>query len=66
MDLANPRALELARRFGAAVVMGGAGPKSSLRREAMDAGIPTIIYEAGLPLRFEPEEIAAAFRACAM
>ncbi len=58
VDLANPRALELARRFGAAVVMGGAGPKSSLRREAMDAGIPTIIYEAGLPLRFEPEEIA--------
>jgi hypothetical protein len=24
----------------------------------MDAGIPAIIYEAGLPLRFEPDEIA--------
>lgn len=58
VDLANPRALELARRFGAAVVMGGAGPNGSLRREAMDAGIPSIIYEAGLPLRFEPEEIS--------
>jgi uncharacterized protein len=58
VDLANPRALELAKRFGAAVVMGGAGPDGSLRREAMDAGIPAIIYEAGLPLRFEPEEIA--------
>ncbi|MEQ1802201.1 MAG: succinylglutamate desuccinylase/aspartoacylase family protein [Gammaproteobacteria bacterium] len=58
VDLGNPRALELAKRFGAAVVMGGAGPNGSLRREVMDAGIPAIIYEAGLPLRFEPEEIA--------
>lgn len=59
VDLTHPRALELARRFGATVVMGGAGPKGSLRREVMDAGIPAIIYEAGLPLRFEPDEIAS-------
>ncbi len=59
VDLANPRAAELARRFGATVVMGGAGPNGSLRREVMEAGIPAIIYEAGLPLRFEPKEIAA-------
>lgn len=58
VDLANPRALDLARHFGAAVVLGGAGPAGSLRREIMDAGIPAIIYEAGLPLRFEPGEIA--------
>jgi hypothetical protein len=58
VDLGNARAVELARRFGAAVVLGGAGPPGSLRREMMDAGIPAIIYEAGLPLRFEPEEIA--------
>ena len=58
VDLANAAALELARRFGTTLVMGGAGPNGSLRKEAMDAGIPAIIYEAGLPLRFEPEEIA--------
>ncbi len=57
VDLANPQALDFARRFGATVVLGGAGPKGSLRREMMDAGIPAIIYEAGLPLRFEPAEI---------
>ena len=57
VDLANAKALELARRFGATVVLGGAGPKGSLRREMMDAGIPSIIYKAGLPLRFEPMEI---------
>jgi predicted deacylase len=58
VDLTDARALELARRFGAAVVLGGAGPRGSLRREMMEAGIPSIIYEAGLPLRFEPDEIA--------
>lgn len=58
VDLGNPRALELAKRFGATVVMGGSGPDGSLRKETMDAGIPAIIYEAGLPLRFEPDEIA--------
>lgn len=57
VDLGNAQALDLARRFGAAVVLGGAGPRGSLRREVMEAGIPAIIYEAGLPLRFEPEEI---------
>jgi hypothetical protein len=58
VDLAQPKALELARSFGVGVVVGGAGPEGSLRREASKAGIPAIIYEAGLPLRFEPAEIA--------
>jgi hypothetical protein len=58
VDLAHPQAVAMARQFGAAVVLGGAGPDGSLRREMMDAGIPAIIYEAGLPLRFEPEEIS--------
>ena len=62
VDLANPQALEMARRFGAAVIVGGAGPSGSLRREMMDAGIPAIIYEAGLPLRFEPMEIQEGVR----
>jgi len=57
VDLANPKAKDLALRFGAPVIVGGAGPLGSLRREMMEAGIPAIIYEAGLPLRFEPHEI---------
>jgi hypothetical protein len=57
VDVSQPKALELARSFGVGVVIGGAGPDGSLRREAMQAGIPAIIYEAGLPLRFEPAEI---------
>jgi predicted deacylase len=46
-DLSSPAALELARNFGIGVVLNGAGPKGSLRRTALDAGIPAIIYEAG-------------------
>lgn len=61
VDLAHPRALELAKSFGAPVVLGGEGPRGSLRREMMEAGIPAIIYEAGLPLRFEPAEIEKGF-----
>lgn len=58
VDLTNPRALEIARQFGIGVVLGGAGPRGSLRREAMEAGIPAVIYEAGEPHRFQAEEIA--------
>jgi hypothetical protein len=57
VDLTHARALDLARHFGVGIVLGGAGPRGSLRREAMEAGIPAIIYEAGEPLRFQMEEI---------
>ena len=57
VDVTNARALEIARRFGVGIVLGGAGPRGSLRREAMVAGIPAVIYEAGEPLRFQLDEI---------
>ncbi|MBX3426967.1 MAG: succinylglutamate desuccinylase/aspartoacylase family protein [Pirellulales bacterium] len=55
--LASQPALELARAFGAGVVLNGAGPAGSLRRSALDAGIPAIIYEAGGVLVLELDEI---------
>ncbi|MGI9343226.1 MAG: succinylglutamate desuccinylase/aspartoacylase family protein [Gammaproteobacteria bacterium] len=57
-DLSDPEIFELAVHFGLGIVVGGAGPDNSLRREAAKAGIPAIIYEAGEPLRFQEEEIA--------
>jgi predicted deacylase len=60
-DLKNSRALDLARSFGAEAVLDGLGPQGSLRRAALDAGIPAVIYEAGLPLRFEEEVIARGY-----
>lgn len=51
LDIAAVR--ELAVHFGRGLVIGGSGPEGSWRREAVNAGVPAIIYEAGEPLRFE-------------
>lgn len=56
-DLSDPAIRELAIHFGLGIVIGGAGPEGSLRREAAKAGIPAIIYEAGEPFRFQEDEI---------
>jgi len=58
----NPRALDIARHFGVGIIVLSEGPKGSIRREASDAGIPSIIYEAGEPSRFDLEQIAAGVR----
>jgi predicted deacylase len=58
----NPKALEIAQRFGVDIVMLTEGPSGSLRREVSDAGIPAIIYEAGEPSRFDLDQIAAGVR----
>jgi hypothetical protein len=59
VDLDDPKALALARAFGAGVILGGRGPEGSLRRAASDAGITAVIYEAGEPLRLEIPVIEA-------
>ncbi len=56
-DLDNEAVRGLAMHFGRGIVVGGAGPDGSWRKAAVDAGVPAIIYEAGEPLRFQPEEI---------
>jgi len=57
VDTSDPVALEMAYRFGVGVIVAGAGPSGSLRREAMKIGIPSIIYEAGPPFVFVEAEI---------
>jgi predicted deacylase len=58
VDVDEPEALELARSFGVGIIIPGAGPSGSLRREAMRVGVPSIIYEAGPPYIFRESEIA--------
>ncbi|HET6565040.1 MAG TPA: succinylglutamate desuccinylase/aspartoacylase family protein [Xanthomonadales bacterium] len=58
----DPRALDLARHFGVGIVVISEGPKGSIRREANDMGIPSIIYEAGEPSRFDLDQIAQGVR----
>ena len=52
-DLSNPGVAELAHAFGCPLMVDGAGPEGSLRRVAVEAGVPTIVYEAGSPRRLE-------------
>jgi predicted deacylase len=56
-DLSSDAVRDLALHFGRGLVVGGAGPSGSWRREAVAAGVPAIIYEAGEPLRFEEDVI---------
>lgn len=56
-DISDPAIRDLAIHFGVGIIVAGAGPNGSLRREAAKAGVPAIIYEAGEPDRFQPEEI---------
>lgn len=58
----DPKSLEIARHFGVGIIVLGDGPRGSIRREAADAGIPSIIYEAGEPLRFDLDQISAGVR----
>ncbi|MBB5349921.1 hypothetical protein HNR46_000142 [Haloferula luteola] len=53
-DISRPEVERLARAFGCEVVVNGTGPEGSLRRVACEAGVPTIVLEAGEPWKAEP------------
>lgn len=52
----------LAEAFGCEVIVNGKGPKGSLRREACEAGCPTIIMEGGEVWKVEPGIVETAVR----
>jgi hypothetical protein len=62
VDLDNPRARELATKFGAPVVVGASLRDGSLRASAAEHGIPVLVYEAGEALRFDELSIRAGVR----
>lgn len=51
-EMSQHRIRSLARAFGATVLVDQKGVKGSLRRAATDAGVPTILFEAGETGRF--------------
>lgn len=61
-DLTNPGVRRIARAFGCELMVNSKGPDGSLRREAVKAGCPTIILEAGEPLKIEPGVLAVGLR----
>lgn len=52
-DLRSPTLRRLATAFGCEVVFDMPGEEGMLRRAASRAGVPTIVYEAGEPLKFQ-------------
>jgi predicted deacylase len=56
-DLTTPAVAELTRHMGAIVVLQSKGARGSLRRAAVDAGIPSVTVEAGEPLNVEPNAV---------
>lgn len=61
-DLTDRGVRRLARAFGCELMVNGKGPEGSLRREAVKAGCPTVILEAGEPLKIEPGVLQVGLR----
>jgi predicted deacylase len=57
-DLGFPQVRRLASAFGCEVVFDMPGEKGMLRHAATKLGIPTIVYEAGEPMKFQQNLIA--------
>ena len=56
-DLNNVKVRTLAQGFGNTVVVFSKGGPGTLRRAAVEYGIPAVTLEAGEPLRFQVEEV---------
>jgi len=59
-DMANDEVARLANAFASNVIIGSDGPDGTLRREATDAGVPTITIEMGEAHRFQRQLIDRA------
>ncbi len=59
-DMADQSVLRVANAFASNVIIDSEGPSGSLRREASDAGTPTITVELGEAHRFQRQLIDAA------
>jgi hypothetical protein len=61
-DLGHVQNLRLAWGFGTEHVVHSIGEEGTLRRAAGEAGLAAVVYEAGEPLRFQPEKIDLGVR----
>jgi predicted deacylase len=57
-DLSNPGVVELTQGFGATVVLQSEGTLGTLRRAAVETGIPAITLEAGEPQRLQEDAVS--------
>ncbi|WP_237066295.1 succinylglutamate desuccinylase/aspartoacylase family protein [Microbulbifer guangxiensis] len=57
-DLTNPKVVKLTKGFGSTVVLHSDGAKGTLRRAAVNAGIPTVTLEAGAPMVLDETSVS--------
>ncbi len=60
-DMDNPEVARIAMAFGEEVILDHKGTQGSLRRAAVESGIPFILFEAGEPQKFERELIQRGY-----
>ena len=63
-ELGDPKVRSIAMAFGCELVVDSKGPTGSLRRTAVAAGVPTIIFEAGEVWKVEPGVVEVGIRGC--
>ena len=56
-NLNIPSIARMTQAFGATVVLHSVGDKRSLRRAATEAGIPSVTFEMGEPMRVQSEQV---------
>ncbi len=56
-DLSNPEVKDLAKAFSAPIILNAAYRDGSLRKSAMDLGVPILVYEAGEALRLDEASV---------
>lgn len=56
-DLSNPKVVEMTRGFGSTVVLHSRGADGTLRRAAVNAGIPAVTLEAGAPMILDEKSV---------
>ncbi len=57
-DLSRREVMRLAHGFGARVLVHNRGQRGTMRRALTDSNIPTILFESGEAMRFQPEHVA--------
>lgn len=61
-DTSDAQVKRMARAFGTHVVLHHAGNRRTLRRACTDAGVPTVLFEAGETFRFQRDVVTAGKR----
>ena len=61
-DFSQAPIRRLAKAFGCELMVNGKGPDGAFRREMVRAGCPTVVVEAGEPLKIEPGVLETGLR----